>query len=95
MKPDEILINMGDTFRGRNEIYKDNYITIGDALVKFFPDGIILKTESDFRKFNIVNTIVGKLQRFVNSGLNHVDSIHDIGVYAAILESLINEQKSL
>ena len=54
-----------------------------------FPNGIELKTVEDYNRFGVINMIVAKLTRYSqNWPKTHQDSLHDLGVYAFILESL-------
>ena len=55
-----------------------------------FPNGIVLKTPEDHNRFGVLTMIASKLNRYCNnfeSG-GHADSIHDLGVYAFMLEEL-------
>ena len=54
-----------------------------------FPKGVNLKTIEDYNRFGIINMLVAKLTRYCQGWpKSHQDSIHDLGVYAFILESL-------
>ena len=86
-----ILDEMADTFRERNKIYGDNYKRVGDVMAAMFPNGIVLRTAEDFNRWHLFELKIVKLTRFANSGLTHADSIHDDAVYAAMVQSLINE----
>ena len=87
----DILIEMGNTYRERNKVYGDNYKRVGDVMVAMFPNGIALKTVEDYNRWHLFELMVVKLTRFAVSGLTHQDSIHDAAVYAAMVESLTNE----
>jgi hypothetical protein len=87
--PADILDTMAATFRERNATYGDNYTRIGPTLALLYPDGITLKTPDDFVRFHFIVLIVVKLTRFTSSGSTHIDSVHDLGVYAAMLESFL------
>lgn len=89
----DILSAMADTFRDRNATYGDNFKKMGPAMIALFPNGVKLETEEDFIRFHLLDWIVGKLTRFASTGCNHIDSIHDIAVYAAILESCLVNAK--
>jgi hypothetical protein len=88
----DILAEMADTFRERNKVYGDNYKRVGAVMVAMFPNGVQLKTEEDFNRWHLFELMVVKLTRFANTGLVHQDSIHDAAVYAAMVESLINNE---
>lgn len=86
-----ILREMARTYEERNVVYKDNFRDVAKVMAVFFPDGVppnILHTPH----FNLFEMIVGKMTRFVNSDLNHADSIHDIAVYAAMIEAVLHEE---
>lgn len=86
--PDQILHDMAETFKKRSEIYGDNYKQVGDVMMALFPDDKIGTTE-DWNRFHCFFMIVVKLTRLANDNLKHKDSVHDIGVYAAMWESLL------
>lgn len=86
---DQILEEMARTYKQRNEMYGENFVTMGPVMKALFPNGIELKTQQDFIVFHLLDWLVGKLTRFVNSGLVHIDSIHDLAVYAAMIEMML------
>lgn len=94
VRPDEVLESMAATFRERGEVYGDNYLTWGRLMAVLHPDGIDLRSEDDFNRFGMYVWIVAKLQRFASSDLTHIDSIHDLGAYAAMLESWMLNQRA-
>jgi len=89
---DQILEKMAQTYKERNQIYGDNFMTMGPVMSALFPQGITLKTQNDFIMFHLLDWLVGKLTRFVNTGMTHVDSIHDLAVYAAMIEMMLLRQ---
>jgi hypothetical protein len=77
------------TFEERNKVYGDNYLTFGPIMEKLFPNGLTLKTAEDFNRFGILFPLLTKITRYLNNPMKgHIDSIHDIGVYAFMLEQL-------
>ena len=85
---DKILEEAAKTYRERNTMYGSNYLNVGTAMNGFFPNGIELKTPNDHVRFHIFCWIVGKLSRYANQwATGHQDSIHDVIVYAAMLEA--------
>lgn len=89
----DILAEMADTYRERNKVYGDNYKRVGDVMSALFPEGVMLVTPEDFNVWHLFELMVVKMTRFANSGLTHEDSIHDLAVYAAMVESLIRKEK--
>jgi hypothetical protein len=94
-----ILDEMAATFRERNAMYRDGYHRFGaimhilhgpDSLHPMAEFGATPEAQSLFRLYG---DAVAKLVRFADSGLTHVDSIHDMGVYAALVEALIRNKK--
>lgn len=86
----EILRGMAATFEERNALYRDNYRMVGPIMRVLFPEGVspeVLNSDA----FHLLEAVVGKLTRFAVSDLQHLDSIHDAGVYCAILESVVAE----
>lgn len=89
----DILAEMADTFRERNKVYGDNYKRVGAVMMALFPQGMSLTSAEDFNKWHLFELMVVKLTRFANSGLTHQDSIHDLAVYAAMVESIIHKEQ--
>jgi hypothetical protein len=89
MTPDKILLKAAKTFAERQKVYGSNYLRAGAALAALFPEGLDLKSIDDHNRFQIFNLILVKLSRYaVNWKTGHQDSIHDVAVYAAILEAI-------
>lgn len=87
-----ILDEMADTFRQRNAVYGDNYRMVGRMMAVLFPKGVPPEVlHSD--QFHLFELKLVKLSRFAISGLTHQDSIHDDGVYSAMIESIVIEQQ--
>lgn len=78
------------TFRQRNALYGDNWLHFGVAMKGIFPDGLRCDTVDDWNRLGIIVQCVAKLTRygiqFAAGG--HLDSAHDMCVYAAMLEEL-------
>jgi len=85
----DILTLGGETFRERNSNYRDNAVQVGQVMQVLFPNGVTLKTQADHHFYHLFELMVVKLTRFANSDLKHVDSIHDLMVYAAMCENVI------
>lgn len=100
-QPDQILSDMAETFRERNAIYGDNYLKVGLVMeilhgVKAPHPAAVLIASGTAEQFNIwhlYELMIVKLTRFANSGLTHADSIHDLAVYAAMVESLVRRRE--
>jgi hypothetical protein len=83
----DILRNMAGTFEVKNAQYGNNAIKVGDVLKVLFPNGLKLQTAADQRHWHLFTLLVVKLTRYVNCNMKHKDSIHDLAVYAAMLEA--------
>jgi len=87
-RPPEILRAAAATYAERNKVYKDNIFRVGKALHAMFPDGLVVKTQSDWHRIHLLTMMTVKMSRyavnFTKGG--HKDSIHDAIVYGAILE---------
>lgn len=90
----EILEAMAKTYRERNLIYGDNWETHVDALRAIFPDGIVMKDFFETAMYSWFSIILGKMTRFANAKFRHQDSIHDIAVYAAMMESFLEKNSA-
>lgn len=88
----DILAEMADTYRERNKVYGDNYKSVGAVMMALFPNGVKLETADQFNVWHLFELLVVKMTRFANSQLTHEDSIHDLAVYAAMVESLIRKE---
>lgn len=84
----DILRGMAKTFEERHETYGDSYLTFGKVAAALWPDGLDHKTEDDYNRLGVVVQIISKLCRYTSKSSGHLDSAHDIAVYAAILEEL-------
>ncbi len=90
MSAADILAEAAETYRARNAVYGDNFMKVGKIMEALFPDGIVLSTADDHNRFHIFALAVIKMTRYVqnwNAG-GHKDSIHDMTVYCAMLESI-------
>ena len=90
------LNKMAATFCERNKDYKDNSTQAAAIMKLIFPDGIPAMAEKEWEVFHNVITVIIKLSRFAKADFKHVDSIHDVGVYCAMIESILesDEEKS-
>jgi len=88
----EILDAMATTFRERNKEYGQNYKNVAPIIRALFPDGVPseLVTQTQWHIFEL---IVVKLSRYATSNLTHRDSIHDAGVYCAMIASELELQQ--
>jgi len=87
------LHKSAELFIERNEDYGDSYKRHGEVLSILFPDGIVLKTVSDYNRFSILNAIIGKLNRYAANYTDkgHNDSLRDISVFAIMQMELDND----
>lgn len=88
--PGTILGDSAKTWEERNGIYKNNDLLVGLVQHVLWPTGPKLQTAEAHHRWHLYELIIVKLTRFVVSGLTHVDSIHDIIVYASMIENAIN-----
>jgi hypothetical protein len=84
-----ILESAAATFRERNANYRDNAFVVGQVMQALFPNGVSLQGAEDFHVWHLFELIIVKLTRFTQSGLTHTDSIRDLAVYAAMVESIL------
>ena len=88
----DILEGMAATYRERNAIYGNNYKMVGPIMRILFPNGITPELiASD--QFHLFELKIVKLTRFAISNLQHIDSIHDDGVYSAMIESILKNKE--
>jgi hypothetical protein len=84
-----LLEQMRRTHQQRGTLYKENYIALGKIMVAMFPNGLTLNTEEDFVRFDFLNHVIGKVTRFAQADLRHVDSVMDASVYGAMLAAFV------
>lgn len=87
--PSDILAAGVKTFKERRAVYGDNYKRVGAVMAALFEDGLGAITPEEHMKVEIMYCLVIKLTRFANSDMHHKDSIHDLVVFAAMMESLL------
>lgn len=83
-----ILADMAKTYEERNIVYKDNWTITAKMLEACWPDGVPKDVVSN-PVFNLFITKLGKLARFANSNLKHLDSIHDDALYSVMIEAIM------
>lgn len=81
------------TFKSRNAEYGDNWRMVGETMKALFPNGVTLRTADDHNRFHIFMLKIVKLSRYAINWEKggHQDSIHDDGVYSAMLEMIDGE----
>lgn len=89
---DVVMEEMLKTFRERSAAYKSNYLMIGDALEKLFPDGVVLRTAYDHNRWHLYLMVLVKATRLACTDLEHVDSAMDMSVYSAMFTGLIKSE---
>lgn len=86
----DALAKLGDLYWQRNLVYGDDYKRHGEIMVALFPDGITLKTESDFNRWSCFKEMVTKLGRYAKNFERggHAESLDDAAVYSQMLKEL-------
>jgi hypothetical protein len=87
-----LMERMAGTFRERNKVYGDNYKSVGAVMTALFPNGVSLLTKEQFNTWHLFELMIVKITRFANTEMMHKDSIHDAAVYAAMIESLMEDK---
>ena len=76
------------TYSDRRGVYGPSEQKFADVMKALYPHGFILDRREDWVRFGLLTQIVGKLCRYSNvPNTGHVDSVHDCGVYAFMLEA--------
>ncbi len=77
-----------NTILEREAAYGSGSDSLGRALVALFPEGVRLETADDHARYHLYQQVVAKLNRYAHSFAEggHLDSIHDAGNYAKLLE---------
>jgi len=88
----DILRDMASTFDERNKVYGSNYLMVSKLVKVLFPNGVppgLVETDH----WHLFELKLVKLSRFAISNLSHEDSIHDDGVYSAMIESILHRDR--
>lgn len=90
----DILGEMADTYRARNAVYGDNFRRVGPVMQALHPNGVTQKSAQDHELFHLWSLLIVKASRFAVSELTHQDSMHDLCVYGAMIESILQERQA-
>lgn len=93
--PDDILRTMAGTFEERGKIYGDNWKRIG-AVLHALAGGqpVTIEGEEAWLRWSLYMLMVTKITRLATTDLQHIDSVHDLAVYGAMLESVLQSQQA-
>lgn len=86
----EIFEDNIKTYKERQATYGPTYRQYGQIMMGLFPKGVTVSDIETWNRLGVVQACVTKLARYCNN-LDHIDSAHDLSVYAAILEELTRE----
>lgn len=89
----EKLRAAADLFEARSKVYGANYWKCAHIMQTLFPEGMVLKTEEDYVRFQFLEHIVNKLTRYATNFKDggHDDSSFDSIVYWA-MQNAADEQ---
>jgi hypothetical protein len=83
-----LLRRMLETYTERRASYGPSEQRFADVMLAFFPDGLTIERREDWVRFGLFVQIASKLSRYSRDFHEpHVDSIHDMGPYTAMLEA--------
>lgn len=83
---------MAETCEQRQAQYGEVWRTVPQLVKILFPNGVPQWLLTDPR-WHLFELKLIKLSRFAHSELRHQDSIHDDGVFSALIENVIEEQE--
>jgi hypothetical protein len=89
--PADCLANGVALFKQRNQTYREAYIGFGDVMAALYPEGLNVAGPDRFAELGVLIQIVSKVTRMTGNKdmAIHLDSVRDLKVYAAMLESLL------
>lgn len=95
-KPDQILEEGAKTFRERQDLYGDSWLRAGETLHSLFPNGLTVNSPKDWSRLAIFMHEINKVRRQASqfSKGGHIDSSHDLMVYASMMEALEGGDKT-
>jgi hypothetical protein len=83
-----IMRDMLATYQERRGTYGPSEQLFGAVMHALFPKGLRLDTPDAWTRYGLFHQIVGKLTRYAKDfNTPHVDSVHDLSVYGAMLEA--------
>jgi hypothetical protein len=87
--PDEIA-KLAALYAEKHGEYGDTEIYSGEVFVGLLPNGVVLKTRSDFARFALFHHLVNKVLRYANNFAagGHEDSLRDLALYAMMLREI-------
>jgi hypothetical protein len=88
--PAGILRSMAATCEERQGMYGEVWRTVPMLVRDLFPEGVPEWLLTDPR-WHLFELLLVKVSRFAHSELKHQDSIHDAGVFSALIENVIVE----
>ena len=86
----QLLMSAARTRQERAAVYGERgHVMLGATLKALLPNGVKLETADDFARWSLFQMVVGKLARYAGNYHKggHKDSLHDLQVYAAMLEA--------
>lgn len=85
----ELLQHATETYQARGAMYGNSVDQYGAVMAALFPEGLVLCTTEGWARFGLLSMVVSKLTRYANNFTEggHADSIHDLGVYAFMLQA--------
>src|SRR4051794_33173041 len=93
----DALRKAAETYEQRNAQYGDSYKSFGKVMLALFPNGLkySLLKEEDWNRLAVFIMMAGKLHRYAPNFFEggHSDSLHDMAIYAMMLDELDQEQK--
>jgi hypothetical protein len=94
--PQICLQDAMQTFAQRGKQYGGNsgeaYKRFGHIMMALFPNGLTINSPEDWNRYGCFHMEVVKIARYAaNFEVGHIDSQHDLIVYASMLESLDRE----
>ena len=83
-----LLERAAATYKERRGSYGPSEQRFADIAMAMFPDGLHLRARKDWVRFGLFFQIISKLARYTKDFfVPHIDSIHDVQPYAAMLEA--------
>lgn len=93
MNASDRLKKAAGIFEERGKVYGDNYKQFGKVMKALFPTGAVVNDVETWNRLGLLTQIVSKLTRYSENFTKkgHEDSLDDLAVYAAMLNSYDDE----
>lgn len=92
----DYLSEVDELFSERNADYGNAFMNHGHIMDAIFPEGVVLETKRDIDRYNMISSIVAKVNRYAQNFTNddgHPDSLMDAATFCMMLKYMDENQE--